>query len=583
MNETKRQQYEILRAQLESERSSFLTHWRDLADHIFPRRPRFMVSDTNKGDRRNQKIIDSTATLAGRTLRSGMMGGVTSPARPWFRLTTPDPDQAESSQVKAWLHTVTQRMSSVFLKSNLYNALPIVYGDMGSFGTGAMSIEEDFDDVIRCYPFPLGSYMIANNDRLKVDVFFRDFRMTVRQLVNRFGRKDSKSGKIDWSNFSVHVKDLWERGQTEVWIDVCHLIKPNEDHNPKRLESQYKKYLSCYYEKGSSSASNAKYLRAEDDLYLSEKGYDYFPILAPRWEVTGEDVYGTSCPGMDALGDIKALQLMQKRKAQAIEKMVNPPMVGPSALKNQKASILPGDITYTDTREGMQGFRPAHEVNIRIQELIMDIKEHEERVRRAFYEDLFLMLSTSDRREITAREVEERHEEKLLALGPVLEQLNQDLLDPLIDVTFEIMNRQGLIPRAPDDLHGVPLKVEYISVMAQAQKLVGISGIERFAGFVGQVVQVTGDHTILDKVDTDHMVDVYGDMTSIAPGIVRPDDQVTQIRQGRAKQQQAQAQTEQAAQQAQAAKNLSQTDLSGDNALTRMMNDAQAGNVVPGV
>jgi len=298
--------------------------------------------------------------------------------------------------------------------------------------------------------------------------------------------------------------------------------------------------------------------------------------------VTGEDVYGTECPGMSTLGDVKALQLMHKRKAQAIEKMVNPPMVGPSSLRTMKASILPGDITYSDEREGQKGFRPAHEVNPRIQELLMDIQDHQNRVRRGFYEDLFLMLSTSDRRQITAREIEERHEEKLLALGPVLEQLNQDLLDPLIDITFNVLVKQGMIPEPPEELQGIDLKVEYISIMAQAQKLAGISGLERFAGMVGQMVQSTGDPSILDKVDADQFIDEYGDITGIPPRIIRPDEDVKAIREGRAKAQQAQAATAQAKEVTSSVKDLSQTDMSGDNALTRLAKMAEAGQLVPG-
>jgi hypothetical protein len=262
---SKREQYEVLRGQLEQERSSFVSHWRDLNDYILPRRARFFTSDSNRGDRRNQKIIDSTATLAARTLRSGMMSGVTSPARPWFRLTTPDPKLAEFGPVKEWLHLVGQRMSSTFLRSNLYNVLPIVYGDIGVFATGAMSLEEDFDDVIRCYPFPIGSYMIANNDRLKVDVFFREFRMTVRQLVQRFGKR-AASGRIDWSNFSVTVKEAYERAQYETWIDVCHIIQPNLGYDKRKLESKFKRYTSCYYEKGHTGSNQVPMDDRRSDL-----------------------------------------------------------------------------------------------------------------------------------------------------------------------------------------------------------------------------------------------------------------------------------------------------------------------------
>jgi hypothetical protein len=320
----------------------------------------------------------------------------------------------------------------------------------------------------------------------------------------------------------------------------------------------------------------------EQAKMLRESGYDYFPVLAPRWEVSGEDVYGTSCPGMETLGDIRQLQLGEKRGAQAIEKMVNPPMVAPTALKTVRTSLLPGDITYSDEREGQKGFRPAHEVNPRIQELEMKQDQVRNRIRRAFFEDLFLMLASSDRRQITAREVEERHEEKLLALGPVLEQLNQDLLDPLIDITFDIMLKQGLLPPAPQELEGVPLKVEYVSIMAQAQKLVGVSGLERFAGFVGNLVSQTGNPALLDKVDTDQLIDVYADQISVPSEVVRSDEDVAAMRQERAQAQQAQAQAATINEVAGAANKLAGASLEEDNALKRLLDQSQAGQLAPG-
>jgi len=508
------------------------------------------------------------------------MSGITSPARPWFRLTTPDPSYAESPAIKDWLYLVGERMSGVFLKSNLYNILPIIYGDITVFATSAMMVEEDFDNVMHFYAFPIGSYAIATNDKGRVDVFMREFRMTVRQLVRRFGQKD-RSGKMDWSNFSTQVRSLYEGGQMEAWIDVYHIIQPNEEFDEYKVESKHKKYSSCYYEKGASGGKGGTYASGanDEDKALRESGYDYFPVLCPRWEVTGEDVYGTECPGMVALGDIRALQVMQKKKAQAIEKMVNPPMVGPTSMKNSKASLLPGDLTYADVREGQQGFRPIHEVNPRVNELVMDIQEYQSRIQRAFYEDLFLMLSNSDRRQITAREIDVRQEEKLLALGPVLEQLNQDLLDPLIDIAYIVMDRQGLIPPPPEEIQGMQLKVEYISIMAQAQKLAGISGIERFSGFVSSVAAY--DPSVLMKVDAAQMIDVYGDRLSLQPGIVRSDEDVAAMQAQQQKAAEAQRAVEAIGQGAAAVKNLAGANLEEDNALTRLISNANAGSMIP--
>lgn len=578
---TKRGSYEILRAQLEAERSSFIAHWRDLGDYIFPRRPRFTVTDNNKGDKRNQKIVDSTATMSAGTLRSGMMGGVTSPARRWFRLGVPDPELSEIAEIKDWLDTVTGRMENIFLRSNLYNALPIVYGDMGVFGTGAMMVEEDHEDVMRFYPFPVGSYMVANNSKMQVKVFYREFRMTVRQLIERFARKD-KAGNIDWSNFSKNVQQMWLNNQDENWVEVAHVIAPNQDYDESALSPKYKKYASCYYERGRSQGNNNYLDQNAPDVFLRESGYDYFPVLVPRWETNAEDVYGTSCPGMTALGDIKALQVMHKREAQAIEKMVNPAMVAPASMKTQRTSILPGDVTYVDIREGQQGFRPAHEVDPRLDKLMLVIEAHQRRISRCFYEDLFRMLIDDPRNQPpTAEEVREKASEKLLALGPVLEQLNQDLLDPLIDLAFDMMMRQGLVPEPPQQLQGMALRVEYVSVMAQAQKLVGIASIERFAGFAMNIIAQSKDPSHLDKIDIDQLLDVYADIVSLPPHIVRTDDDVQAIRDGRAQAQKAQAAQQLLVNMGKTAKDLSAAKTNEPNALTDIMAAGQAGNAVP--
>lgn len=546
--ETERERLDKLYQSLDTERASFIPHWRDLADHVMPRRIRLNPSDSNKGDKRNQKIVDATATLAARTMRSGMMAGITSPARPWMRLITPDQDLNERSDVKDWLFTVTQRMHTVFLRSNLYNALPTLYGDQGTFGTASMAVLDDEKDVVRFMVIPVGSYSMAVNDRGIVDTHVRDIPMTVRQIVRQFVNMNEPESKR-WRNVSITVRNMWNQGTLDAMVPVCQTIIMNDDYDTGALQSRYKRYSSVYFERGSSDIS-------ENGGILRKSGYDDFPMLCPRWDVTGDDVYGTTCPGMDALGDIKALQLMQRRKAEAVEKMLRPPMVGPSSLKTAKASIIPGDITYVDMRDGQQQFRPIFEVKFDINAVGADIKEHQMRISRCYYEDLFLMLAQSDRREITAREIDERHEEKLLMLGPTLERENDELLDPLISRVFNIMVRRGMVPPAPEVLQDQPVKAEYISIMAQAQKMVSMSGLERFSTFVSNMSQAMP--TALDKINSDNLVDEYAEMTGVSPRILNTDEQANKIRDERSKAQAAQAQAEQNALHAQAARDSSQ-------------------------
>lgn len=576
--ETRRQMYEILKQELIQERQSFIPSWREVGEYLLPRRPRFFTSDANKGDRRNQKIIDCTATFAVKTLRAGMMAGVTPPSRPWFKLTTPDPALAEFPRVKEWLHTVTQRLATVFTRSNIYRTFPMVYGDVAGFATSPYSIEEEFTGkVMHTQSFPIGSYMIAQDANGVVNVFFREFRMTVRQLIEKFGRKDPKTGGPDWSNFSTYVRNAWERGQREQWIDVCHVIRPNDDYDPQRLQSKFKRFTSCYYEAGTAAGQSSNYMSnsANDDKYLREAGYDYFPILCPRWETTGEDVYGTDCPGFTSIGDIKQLQQGEKIGAEAILKKVRPAMVGPTSLRSGRPTTLPGDITYVDEAPQRPGFRKAHDIELSLVELEGKQEQVRYRIDRAFYGDLLRMMMDSDRRQVTATEISEKKEEKLIGLGPVMEQLNQDALDKSIDISFMLAARQGLIPPPPEELQGVPLKVEYISFMAQAQKAIGIESVERFTNYIGSVMAYNPD--IGTKIDFDRLAEVYGEMMSMAPGVVRSEEVAATLRQQQAQQAQA-AQTMEAIKSgAGAARDLSSANLEGDSALTRLIDQGRAG------
>lgn len=552
----RRQKLLQLMAQLKNERISYEADWRALAKFFKPRRARFSVSEGNRGGRRTGDILDSTGTFALRTLQSGMMSGMTSPARQWFRLTTPDPDLSENGQVKQWLHDVAMRMYTVFARSNLYRVLPTLYGDAGGFGTGVMLVDEHPTQVIRCYEFPLGSYWLANDDELRVRTFGREWRMTVRQLVRKFGKE----------NCSKVVQEAYDLGQYETWVPVTHLIYPNPSYDGISLRSQDKLFASCYFESGGAQSASQGGLQPAQDQpigFLRESGYDEFPLMCLRWETTGEDVYGADCPGLIALSDVQQLQKGEKDSLRALSKKVDPPMVGPPELMSTGSTILPGGVTYVAESNGKGGFRPAHEVNFDFQDLEFKQNTVRQRIERAMFADLWLMLSTDrdpnmGRQPLTATEVVERKEEKLIALGPVLEQANQDLLDPLIDRTFNIMMRRGLIPPPPADLQGKDLRVEYVSILHQAQKAVAAQGMERFTGFVSQLAAT--DPSVWDKVDRDQVIDEYANIMGMPPRTIVPDDQVQEVRKARAQAQQQQATAEALAKAAPAAKALSETD-----------------------
>jgi hypothetical protein len=532
--------------QLKSERASWFAHWQELTSYILPRNGRYFRQDRDRGYRRHNNIYDSTGTRALRILGAGMMSGATSPARQWFRLATPDPELNSYEPVKLWLDDVTKRMQRVFQKSNTYNALHQMYEELGTFGTAATILLPDYQSVIHHYPLTCGEYCISTDAKGRVCTLYREFEMTVSQVVKEFGLEKC----------SVSVQNMYRTGNLDQWVPVIHCIEPRADRDMGKRDAKNMPWGSYYFEIG-----------GEDRVFLRESGFQYFPALCPRWSVIGGDIYGNS-PGMEALGDIKQLQHEQLRKAQAIDYQTKPPLQVPASMKNRDVETLPGGVSYYDGQSN--GIKTAFEVNLNLQYLLNDIMDCRERVRGSFYADLFLMLANTPNTRMTATEVAERHEEKLLMLGPVLERLHNELLSPLVDITFTRMVAAGAMPPAPQELQGMDLNVEFVSMLAQAQRAIGTNAVDRFVGNLGAIARMKPD--ILDKFDQDQWADVYADMLGVDPSLIIADKEVAVLRDAR---NQAMAAKEQAAamqQTSQSVKNMAQAPTGNQNALTDVMN-----------
>lgn len=506
MEGNKRHRLLLRKTALWTERASWDSHWREIAQYQMPRASRFVVTDANKGLKRHQNIYDNTPIFAHRTLAAGMMSGMTSPARPWFRLGLQDKDLEEFGSVKQYLHQVSSLMRAIFAASNTYNALHQCYEELAAFGTWANFVAPSFDNVIHHYPLTVGEYALATNDSGIVDTMYREVNMTVGQMVKMFGRE----------NCSTAVQNLYDRHNLDAWVRVFHCVEPRKDLDPTKKDAKNMAFASIYFEPGEDRGN---------DKFLSESGYKRFPALCPRWVVTSNDIYGRS-PGMDCLGDVKQLQFEQMRKAQAIDYMVNPPLQVPTQYKDQAHKRMPGGVMFVDSNAPGGGVRSAYEVNLNLQHLSLDIQDTRERINKAYYADLFLMLANDDRSGTTAREIAERHEEKMLVLGPVLERLQTELLAPLVDITFDRMADTGILPPTPKELEGMELEIEFISSLAQAQRAVASGGVDRLLGTVGQLAQIWPEAR--HKLDPLQVVDDYADMYGVNPKIIIPDDVVQQ-------------------------------------------------------
>lgn len=538
------------KAMLWSERSSWVSDWLDLVDYLSPYSGRFVPDDANKGDKtgRAQKMLSTMSRRALKSLAAGLMGGMTSPARPWFRLTIRNAALRENQEVKRWLQGVTDLMREIFARSNFYRALHQAYMELGAFGTTVIVLLPDFDNIIHCTPITVGEYALATDHRGRVNTIVREFNMTVGQMVRHFGVE----------NCSLTVQNHFKDGNLDQWILVHHHVEPREwkDRDPGVPTAENMAFKSCYYEAGKIGG---------DEKLLLNGGHRKFPALAARWDVNGNDVYGTG-PGHDALGDMKESQFFKSRRAQAIDYMTNPPLQGPSHLKTVGVNRFPGGFTWLEQAGTENTIKSLYQVNLDLQHLQEAAVEVAKDIKGHFYEDLFLMLANDTRSGITATEVAERHEEKLLMLGPVLERLHNELLDPAIEYTFDRIVEAGLLVgklAPPKELSKVDLQVQYVSMLAQAQRAVGLQSFDRLVATIGALAGAKQDPGVWDKLDSDQLIDEYADGLGVTPSVVRSDDDVEAIRAERAAQAQAVQQAAMAQQAAETAATASQIDTQG--------------------
>lgn len=534
-------------AELRSDRYPFWTLWREVANYYLPKRYVWLQSSTEARVReaRNPYILDSTGTLAARILASGMMNGVTSPSRPWFRARIAGFEH-EGDAIAVWADEVVRRMLLVMSESNFYNAIAVLYLDLVVFGSAAMLIYEDDDTVIRCYNPALGEFYLSQNFRLGVDTFAREFKQSVKQLKANFGEE----------NLSATLQAKCKAGGAQYLhlYDVTHLIEPNfaDSGIPQKFQ-----FLETYWETGAIGQGQV----------LARRGFNELPGIFPRWELTANDSYGTS-PAMDALPDVMQLQHETKRKAQGLDKTINPPIVADIQLEHRPTALMPNGITFVAGSNNV-GAKPLYQINAPLQEMTEDIREIQLRIRETFHNNLFNMISQLDTVR-SATEIDARREEKLVMLGSVLDRFESEALGPAINRIYSIMDRQGMLPEPPAEIEDAEIEIQYVSILSTAQSAVAAAPVERWVGLVGNLAAVQPD--VLKVPNWTELVRNYG--TSI--GVQARDMNSREAVEEQTAAEQEQLAAEQAAAAGQGvvegAKTLSETDVGGGaNALQQLL------------
>lgn len=534
--------------QLRTDRQPWWKLWKELADYILPKRYIWLETDKERRAReaKNRHILDGTGTRCARVLAAGMLNGITSPSRPWFTLRIPGFTEDPASEGRMWVEEVARRMHQVMAETNYYTSLATMYLDLAVFGTAAMLIYEDDDNVFSCYNPALGEFYLGPDG-----TFAREFTQTVSQLIREFGEE----------NVSARVLESWKKGgaATQESITVCHMLERNDDGRG-RVSPRYT-YRETYWEKSVREERGGVRI-------LRERGFNELPGIFPRWELTGNDSYGTS-PGMDALPDIIQLQHETKRKAQGLDKMISPPMVADIQLAHRPTALIPNGITYI-AGQNNAGVRPAYQVQIPIGEITADIMDIRQRIGETFHNPLFNMISQLDTVR-SATEIDARREEKLVLLGSVLERFENEALDPSINRIFSIMTRLGLLPEPPEEIGDLPIEVQYVSILSTAQRAMSAAPTERWIGLIGNVAPVVPQ--VLTIPNWDNLIRNYGESIGVPARDMNTEEQSAELQQAENDRIAAQEAAVQGQQLVEGAQTLSETDVGGGaNALQRMLN-----------
>ena len=544
---------------LQAERQPFEQDWEEIGRLCSPYRVNIKaVANTTRTRRSNTTSQDTSARKAVRRLVNGMATGLTSASRPWFKLTTRDPELRDYQPVKEWLDHTEREIYAFLAKTNYYDTTKVQYADLGPMGVGAAVCVEHDEYGAVYHHAPVGTYHLGIDSGLRLSCFVREAQPTVGQMFEIV--------KGDRAKLSNQVGVAYDKGDYSTRVPVVHVIERNTDAKGKYISPKIRKpWRSIRWEVGNN----------DKKILVTESGYESQPVTAPRWETVGDQIYCDTSPGFDALPDMRELQLAARRASRAMDNLVKPALMAAAGLSRMMPSLDPGTINFTDALTD-RPIRPILDLNPNTITVIRaERQEMEMRVNELFYADLFMAITEMEG--VQPRNEQElffRNEEKLTQLGPVVDRVTIEKLEVDIERAFTILKNLGRLPPIPDELTGKPLEIEFISVLAQAQKVSSSSNIERAARYVGFIAGMFPDAAI--KFDAEQSIDEFAAASGTTPTIIRSDEVVAQMKEAMAQQKQ----QEQMAAMAQpmkdaatGAKLLSETqvDDQGTSALARML------------
>lgn len=502
-----RQKLDRVHVSLYDEYKDWKPGWETVSELSRSFRGKFFNETAKKFLTRSDAIVDNILNDCSNVLASGLQSGLTNPTTRWFRFKLRDANLMKFKPVKEWLYQVENIILEILLKSNFYKLSPLAYKEMGLFGQPCMLQEENMRTITHFNLFTIGEYMLAKNDEDVVDTFMHPFSMTLHELVCKFG----------YDNLPKTLQIAYNNNQILSRFNIVHAIMPNFMMNKGKIDAKNKPFISIYYLNDFS---------AEESI-LRISGFDRCPIRSPRWEPLSGEVYAIS-PAMNGVGMAKSLQKWHLTRHYGVDMQVKPPVNVPSDMydNGKKPSLIPGGINTYSSRKGDNKVTPTMNVNIDLSGINLSIADAKNGIQTSMLYHLFTAVLNSDK-SMTAREVDKISSEQMVQLGPVLNNITGEFLSPTLITTYNDAQKLGALPPPPPELDGMELEIEYISMLAMAQKSVELSASLDFTQFVGMVTSY--DPNAIKKLDVNALIDDYADKRGVNPTIVRSNDQVVEI------------------------------------------------------
>ena len=495
---------------LKTGRQNWETHWQEVADYMQPRKAD-VTKTRSRGDKRTELIFDSSPIQAVELLAASLHGMLTNPSTPWFTLRFKDNELDQDDEAKLWLESVTEVMYTAFNRSNFQQEIFELYHDLITFGTAAMFIEEDQDDLLKFSTRHINEIYITENDKGRIDTVYRKFKITARAAIQQFGLSLSDDAK------TKAEKDPFDD------VEILHAVYPRQEFDPTKLDRENMPFESVY-------------LEYKNGNELSVGGFKEFPFVVPRYLKASHEIYGRS-PAMTALPDVKMLNEMSKTTIKAAQKQVDPPLLVPDDGFLLPVRTVPGGLNFyrSGTRDRIEPLNIGanNPLGLNMEE------QRRNAIREVFYVNQ-LMLQQGP--QMTATEVIQRNEEKMRLLGPVLGRLQSELLKPLIDRTIAILLRNNQFAQAPEFLSGQDVEIEYVSPLAKAQKSTELSSITRAIEILGSLANVA---PVFDYINFDALVKHVADLVGVPQKVLKLQSQVNAEREQAAQQQEQMAEMQQ--------------------------------------